>query len=117
MKFSDMSYSRPDIQVLANRFNDLLGNFDAAETAEKQKEVLSSINELKNEFHTLSSLASVRNSINTQDPFYEAEQAYFDTNEPVLKDLNVRFYKALGNSRFKDELEKSSDNNCSGWQI
>lgn len=106
MKFSDMSYSRPDIQVLANRFNDLLGNFDAAETAEKQKEVLSSINELKNEFHTLSSLASVRNSINTQDPFYEAEQAYFDTNEPVLKDLNVRFYKALGNSRFKDELEK-----------
>ncbi|MFN8287633.1 MAG: M3 family oligoendopeptidase [Chitinophagales bacterium] len=106
MKFSEMKYKRPDISEIEKRFNELLVKFESAQSAENQTETLAEINELKKDFQTYSSLASVRNSINTQDVYYEKEQEYFDANEPVIKDLNTKFYKSLGNSRFKPELQK-----------
>lgn len=110
MKFSEMTYTRPDLAKVENEFNSLLNRFDNASSADEQKQVLSKINELKNEFSTYASIASVRNSIDTTDTFYEAEQEFFDTNEPVIKDLHTRFYKSLGSSKFKNELQKDFGN-------
>src|SRR5438552_2125802 len=110
MKFSEMAYQRPDLEKVENDFNELLAKFDSAKNAGEQTEILSRINELKNEFSTYASIASVRNSIDTTNKFYEAEQEFFDSNEPIIKDLHIRFYKALGSSRFKDELQKQFGN-------
>ncbi|MFI5139866.1 MAG: M3 family oligoendopeptidase, partial [Sphingobacteriales bacterium] len=110
MKFSEMEYKRPDLPQVENDFNDLLNRFNNAANADEQKDVLALVNELKNEFHTYASIASVRNSIDTTNAFYEAEQEFFDSNEPLIKDLNIKFYKALGNSKFKAELEKQFGN-------
>jgi M3 family oligoendopeptidase len=110
MKFTEMQYQRPDIGQVSKSFTELLAKFEAAESADAQKAALEEINALRNTFQTYSALASVRNSINTKDTFYEAEQEYFDTNEPLMKDLNVRFYRALGNSKFKDDLKKKFGN-------
>ncbi|HRG89219.1 MAG TPA: M3 family oligoendopeptidase [Chitinophagales bacterium] len=110
MKFSEMNYTRPDLTRVENEFNNLLARFDNAASADEQKQVLSKINELKNEFSTYASIASVRNSIDTTDTFYEAEQEFFDTNEPVIKDLHIKFYKSLGSSKFKNELQKDFGN-------
>ena len=110
MKFSDMEYKRPDLPQVEKDFNELLSRFDSAGTAEEQKEILARVNELKNEFQTYASIASVRNSIDTANPFYEAEQAFFDSNEPLIKSLNIKFYKALGSSKFKAELESRFGN-------
>lgn len=110
MKFSEMTYTRPDLARVENEFNSLLARFDNAASADEQKQVLSKINELKNEFSTYASIASVRNSIDTTDTFYEAEQEFFDTNEPVIKDLHIKFYKSLGSSKFKNELQKDFGN-------
>jgi M3 family oligoendopeptidase len=107
MKFSEMSYARPDLSKVQSDFNKLLSQFSQAQSAAEQKQALSQINALKNEFNTYASIASVRHSINTKDAFYEAEQAFFDSNEPVMKDLNIKFYKALGSSKFKNELENN----------
>jgi M3 family oligoendopeptidase len=107
MKFSEMSYARPDLSKVQSDFNKLLSQFSQAQSAAEQKQALSQINSLKNEFNTYASIASVRHSINTKDAFYEAEQAFFDSNEPVMKDLNIKFYKALGSSKFKNELENN----------
>jgi M3 family oligoendopeptidase len=106
MKFSDMVYQRPDLAKVEHDFNLLLNNFSAAVTADEQTALLTRINDLKNDFQTYSSLAAVRNSIDTTNPFYEAEQAFFDANDPVVKDLNIKFYKALGSSKFRSELER-----------
>lgn len=110
MKFSEMNYTRPNLSEVENEFNSLLAKFDNAASADEQKQVLSKINELKNEFSTYASIASVRNSIDTTDTFYEAEQEFFDTNEPVIKDLHIKFYKSLGSSKFKNELQKDFGN-------
>lgn len=101
-----MPYSRPDLKSIEADFSTLLTRFETASNATEQVEVLDNINTLRNEFQTLASIASVRNSINTQDAYYEAEQDFYDANEPVIKDLNIRFYKALGSSRFKSDLEQ-----------
>lgn len=110
MKFSEMEYKRPDLVQVARDYNELLYGFDNAANAQEQEEILAKVNNLKNEFQTYSSIASVRNSIDTGNTFYEAEQEFFDSNEPVMKNLNIRFYKALGNSKFKNELEKKFGN-------
>ena len=110
MKFSEMSYNRPDLPKVEKEYNDLLARFSEAQNAEEQKAVLSEINSVKTEFQTLAALASVRNSLNTTDTFYEDEQNFFDMNEPVIKDLNVKFYRALSNSKFRGELEKKFGN-------
>jgi M3 family oligoendopeptidase len=105
-----MAYQRPDLAKVETDFNDLLVKFNNAQNAQEQTEILTRINELKNEFSTYASIASVRNSIDTTNAFYEAEQEFFDSNEPVIKDLHIRFYKALGSSKFKDELQKKFGN-------
>lgn len=110
MKFAEMNYTRPDLAKMETDFNDLLEKFDTAQSAEQQKDVLSKINELKNNFSTFASIASVRNSIDTTNTFYEAEQEFFDTNEPIIKDLHIKFYKALGSSKFKNELQNNFGN-------
>jgi len=110
MKFSEMIYLRPDLMKVQGEFNALLSKFDAAQTAEEQKEILSKINALKNDFMTYASLASVHNSIDTTNEFYEAEQEFFDTNQPVITELDIKLYKALGFSPFKNELKKKFGN-------
>ncbi len=110
MKFSEMNYTRPDLAKMESSFNALLAKFEVAQNAEQQMKLLSEINELKNDFNTYVSIASVRNSIDTTDAFYEAEQDFFDANEPVIKNLHIKFYKALGSSKFKNELQKKFGN-------
>ncbi len=110
MKFSEMNYKRPDIKQVESKFVEFIQQFEAAESVDQQRSVLENINQLRSEFSTYASLASVRNSINTKDVYYEAEQEFFDNNEPLMKDLNTRFYKALGNSRFKAELKQKFGN-------
>ncbi|MES2622238.1 MAG: M3 family oligoendopeptidase [Bacteroidota bacterium] len=110
MKFSEMNYARPDLAKVQSDFSKLLDEFGKAKNAQEQETTVSKINTLKNEFNTYASLASVRNSINTKDPFYEAEQEFFDMNEPVMTDLSIQFYKALGSSPFKKDLEEKFGN-------
>ncbi|MCX6200028.1 MAG: M3 family oligoendopeptidase [Bacteroidetes bacterium] len=110
MKFSEMNYNRPDLDKVEKEFNELLVKFTNASTAKEQEEVLAQINLLKSEFQTFASIASVRNSLDTTNQYYEEEQEFFDMNEPVLKDLNIKFYKALGSSKFKGDLQKKFGN-------
>lgn len=104
IKFSQMNYHRPDMGKVEKAFHELLLKFETAENPEKQSEVFTKINALKNEFQTYASIASVRNSIDTTNQFYEIEQEFYDENEPIIQDLNIKFYKSLGNSKFRPQL-------------
>lgn len=101
-----MAYERPSLEEVKSHFNQLIDSFNSANTEEQQRETLSRINALRSEFQTYASIASVRNSINTTDTYYEAEQEFYDESEPVFRELNIRLYKALGNSKFKDGLKE-----------
>ncbi|QSO50991.1 M3 family oligoendopeptidase [Alicyclobacillus curvatus] len=107
MKFEEMMYERPDIEVVEKQFGELLTKFENAGTAEAQNSVMKEINDLRVEVETMGTLAQVRHTIDTNDTFYDAENDYFDENQPRMQALSTQFYHALAKSPFRAELEQA----------
>ena len=62
------------------------------------------LNNIRKHIETMSTLASIRNSINTADDFYEKETQYWDEYGPLYTELNSDFYKVIVNSKFKKKI-------------
>lgn len=105
MKFSEYRYERPDVKGFEQKFKEQLSAFTAASTYQEQDEAMSSINRLRSEFDTMMQIASIRHSIDTTDPFYKAEQDFFDESGPLVQEYITDYYRALVHSRFRPELE------------
>ena len=75
MKFKDYTYERPDFEKLAERIDELTRTIQDESDIERIQEAIHEINEIKNKVSTMENLAYIRNSINTQDKFYEDEIA------------------------------------------
>ncbi len=54
----------------------------------------------------MSTLCSIRHSINVEDEFYEREKVYWDEYSPLYEELNSLFYKSVVNSKFKEDIQK-----------
>lgn len=106
MKFSDYSYTRPNIEETKTQFVKLLDQLEASQSVEVQCQLMEQINKLRSEFESMYTICSVRHSINTKDKFYEAENNYFDDRYPELSAYTNRYYKALANSKFRPQLEE-----------
>jgi len=105
MKFNDLPYTRPDIASLESKFLKLLSAFEKAQNAERQNEVITEINKLRNDFSTAQNLVHIRYTVNTTDKFYESEQDFFDKSSPVFEGLVHRYYQALVKTPYRAELE------------
>ncbi|WP_199623691.1 M3 family oligoendopeptidase [Paenibacillus alkalitolerans] len=105
MKFQDYPYSRPDVEKFVSEFRALLDKFTSAKNAEGQNAALAEINRLRSGFGTMESISHVRHTVDTKDPFYEAEREFFDEAEPTAKGLVSELYKALIASPYRAELE------------
>ena len=106
MKFTEYSYSRPDMGAYSAMFVGLLESFERAGTAEEQSRRLADICRARIEFETTYQLAVVRHTQDTTVPDYAAEQQFFDENKPLYDELVSRFYARLVRSRFRGELEE-----------
>lgn len=106
MKFSNIDYSRPDISKVEEKFNHLINLFENAENFEEQDALIKDINDLRMEFQTQSTIASIRYSIDTNDKEFEAEQDFFDSNGPVYEGLIHKYYSAIAKSKYRKELEE-----------
>ena len=104
MKFSEYKYVRPNFEEMKNSFNNLIVQFSEAETLHEQEKYFDEINKLRNNFHTSATLVSIRNSIDTNDKFYEAEKEFFNETIPKYQEIVNDLYKALNASKFKKEL-------------
>lgn len=84
MKFSEIEYKRPNIQEVTEKFNHLINLFKNAASFEEQDALIRNINDLRMEFQTNNTLASIKYSIDTNDKEFEDEQNFYDANSPVL---------------------------------
>ncbi len=105
-KFSDIKYVRPEITEVEKKFNKLLAAFDKATSADRQNELISDINKLRNDFSTAQSIVSIRHTVDTTDAFYEKENDYFDKSAPIFEGLVHRYYESLVKSSFRPQLEQ-----------
>ena len=108
MKFSHMEYRRPDLEALKRNYAELTARFPACTSVEEQYRLIQEHEVLNRGFSTMGTLAYIRNSLNTVDPFYEKEVAFFDENNPVEAEAEQSFYHAVAASRFRPELEKKT---------
>ena len=104
MKFNEYKYEHLDLEKIKKEFSELIESFEKAENVEGQVNALDEIIKLRNHIETMQTLVSVRHSIDTNDEFYDKENEYMDEISPILFGFTNDFYKALVNSKFKDEL-------------
>ena len=106
MNFNDYKYEHLDLEKIKEEFSELIGSFEKAENVEGQIEAFDKIIKLRNHIETMQTLVSIRHSIDTNDEFYDKENEYMDEISPILFGFTNDFYKALVNSKFKEELIK-----------
>ncbi len=105
MNFNDYKYEKIDIDAVKKQFEELIGSFSKADSAEKQCEIMDKVINLRNHIDTMITLVSIRHSINTADDFYDKENDYCDEISPLLYGFTTDFYEALVTSKFRKELE------------
>jgi len=106
MKFSEMLYKRPDINAYINEVNKLTERVKNAKSYEEQLLAHKEFNVLMDKLDTMSTIAHIRNTMNTEDDFYDREKDFFDENGPLIENSSAEFYRALVSSNYRKELEE-----------
>ena len=82
MKFSEMPYARPDLNELKQQLQSLTDQLKAAPDYAAAREAFLAQQKLSMHIDTLATLSSVRNSIDTRDKFYDAEEEFWNEAGP-----------------------------------
>lgn len=106
MKFSEMPYSRPDMEALAAATTQTLEAMKAAPNAAGQIAAYDAYEKKMQTAGTMQQIAYIRHTINTKDEFYNAENDYMDEIGPELQELTHRVNTALLESPYRAELER-----------
>lgn len=105
-KFCDMEYVRPDGEALLQKIREATMQLRDSGDFETAKTIFWSVQEEATHFETMSSLAYVRNTINTKDVFYEKEMEYLFGIQPRLNVEMKAFHEVLLASAFLTDFEK-----------
>ena len=106
MKFSEMKYVRPDMEVLRQAAAQAVDAIANAANADEAAEAYLSWDKAGGSYATMNSLCYIRHTINTEDKFYDEENEFFDNAGPDFTELNQSVAKAVAESSFRNELEK-----------
>lgn len=105
MKFSEIPYQRPDIAHIQSLSRDAAARISSAPTPGEAKEAFLQFLEEEDRISTMLTVAYIRHTINTKDPFYEAEQAFADEQAPVIEEAGQGVMRALLASPHRAALE------------
>ena len=107
MKVSELPYRRVTLEEVKAVMEDVIGRIRSAKSVEEVLAAREDYLKCALEYYTNASLASMRYTINTVDPFYVAENEYYDEIGPVVSNYEVSYASALLDSPFRPELEKA----------
>ncbi len=108
MKFSEIPYERVDLDALAEKIDALTEKVKSASDGKTVLEAFREYEKLNGHAGTMATLVSIRNSINTQDEFYEAEHEFYNSNLPAFEEHTQNFLLAVYDSPNRAELEKAA---------
>lgn len=104
MKFSEMPYERPDLDKVKRELGDLTGRLKAAESYEEARAVFLEKEAAECHVDTLVTLASIRNSIDTRDEFYDGEMNFWNAAGPELEEYTKAWTAAMLASPFRKDF-------------
>ena len=106
MKVSEIPYKRYTIEEAQEAFARFRSAVSKAESADDVVEARKIILDILCEYATAASLANCRFTLNTRDPFYQAEMEYYDEKGPLFNQLEVEYADLMLSSPYREELEK-----------
>ena len=95
MTFKDYPYNRPELEDFKKDAQEIFNQMDDAQTKEELLSAIKTYIEETKQLLTMQTLASIRNSIDTRDEFYDSEIAYWDENSPFVEEINNVYYQKL----------------------
>lgn len=111
-KFRDLEYTRPDFAGYEAEGKRLLDVFKSASDFANAKKAYDDINNVMNHLDTMATIASIRNTANLEDKFYEEEILYIEEESAKLTPLIKKMNAAFLSSRFRPEFEKEYGLQC-----
>lgn len=106
MKFNEMKYSRIDAEKFNKTIDELMEEFRLASSAEEQYAVHKKYTKEDNNISTMYTLASIRNSIDTSDEFYDGEMKYYNEKMPVISEKMQQYKKLVLDSEYREYFEE-----------
>lgn len=104
-KFRELKYERLNIGEVRKRGNAFIKAFAAAESYEEAKRLYLELSDALAEVETTVSIAYVRNTMDTSDSFYDAEEQFYNKSLPLLVPMTKKINKLLLSSRFRPDFE------------
>ena len=106
MKFSEMPYRRPDMEDQKAALEDAVKRLKEAKSYEEARKIYFEVQERNTDLGTMFSIASVRNTIDTGDAYYDGEVRWLREQTARMIPLNIEWEKALTESPFRGDFEK-----------
>lgn len=106
MKFSEMKYERLNKEQLKKDMLSYIEAFSSSKTFEEANKCFIEFDKISRHVDTMATLASIRNSINTKDEFYEKEMKFWNETFPELEEYSAKWSEALLSTAFRAELTK-----------
>ncbi|KXO16994.1 oligoendopeptidase, M3 family [Clostridiales bacterium KA00134] len=106
MKFNDMPYVRPNLDEVKATYKDFIKKINEAKSADETIKTIKNFSVFSKDLNTMAGLSEVRNSINSNDEFYDKEKDFFNEARPIFGNLYSEFAKAVLNSKFKEDIRK-----------
>lgn len=104
-KFGNLAYKRPDTAKLKQEYKALIDAMRNAKTEEEAKTLFLQMDKATVELETMYTIASIRNTVNTADPFYEAEIDFYNKELPTFSLLEKESSEVILHSPFRPQLE------------
>ena len=104
MKFSEMKYTRPDMEALRAKSKELVERIQNAKSFAELDTAYVEYCECMGDVSTDMSLCYVRHTINTEDKFYDAENDYIDEISPEFSEMENAVNMVIVNSPFRKEF-------------
>ena len=105
VKFSEMPYTRPDMEAMKAELEAAAGRMRNAGSYEEARAVFFDVQEKRQKTGTMFSIASVRNTINTADAYYEGEIRWLREQSARMMPVNIAWEKALTESPYRKDFE------------
>ena len=106
MKFSEIPYERPDVEALKAHMTELTSRLASAGDYEAARQAFLDHEQAKKHVATLSTIASIRHSIDTRDGFYDAEMKFWNSAMPELQEYEQAWTAAMLAGKFRPDFEK-----------
>jgi len=105
-KFRDLPYKRPNVKQLKKEFALHLGKFRTAKTFGEADAALLDYMHVMESWETQSTIASIRNTMNMKDEFYDAEIKFFNREGSKMMLTLKKGIKTVLNSAFRPQFEE-----------